>query len=282
MSIRHAEDVAVASEQLPTSTAEPAAREPWGMRIDLNADLGESWGGRLLGDDEALLGVVTSANIACGFHAGDAATMARTAAIAADRGVVVGAHVSYRDRDGFGRTFIDVDPVVLREDVLRQLEALAKACAGAGTRVAYVKPHGALYHAICRHPGQAGAVVEAITAFDASLPLLGLPETVATRLAGAAGLRTVTEAFADRAYTADGGLVPRSDDGAVLHERELVADRMLELVTTGTLEAIDGTRVAVPAESICVHGDSPGAVAMAAAVQARLAAAGVIIGPFTR
>ena len=251
------------------------------MRIDLNADLGESWGGRLLGDDQALLGVVTSANIACGFHAGDIATMARTAAIAAGRGVSVGAHVSYRDRDGFGRTFIDVDPAILREDVLRQLEALAEACAGAGTRVAYVKPHGALYHAICRHPAQAGAVVEAIVAFDASLPLLGLPDTVATGLAGAAGLRTVAEAFADRAYTGDGGLVPRGDDGAVLHEPELVADRMLELVTTGTVEAIDGTRVAVPAESICVHGDSPGAVAMAQAVRARLAAAGVIIGPFT-
>jgi UPF0271 protein len=257
-------------------------RQPDGVRIDLNADLGESWGGRLLGDDQALLRVVTSANIACGFHAGDAATMARTAAIAVEHGVAVGAHVSYRDRDGFGRTFIDVDPDVLREDVLSQLEALAEACAEAGTRVAYVKPHGALYHAICRHPGHAGAVVEAMSAFDAGLPLLGLPDTVATRLAEAAGLRTVNEAFADRAYTAGGGLVPRGHDGAVLHEPELVADRMLELVTAGTVEAIDGTRVPVSAESICVHGDSPGAVAMAQAVRARLAAGGVIIGPFTR
>ncbi len=251
------------------------------MRIDLNADLGESWRGRLLGDDEALLGVVTSANIACGFHAGDAATMARTAALAADRGVAVGAHVSYRDRDGFGRTFIDLDPAVLREDVLRQLEELAKACAGAGTRVAYVKPHGALYHAICSHSGQAGAVVDAISSFDASLPLLGLPDTLATRRAADAGLRTVTEAFADRAYTADGGLVPRERDGAVLQDPELVAGRMLELVTTGTVEAIDGSRVGVTAESICVHGDSPGAVSMAQAVRTRLAAAGVILGPFT-
>jgi UPF0271 protein len=251
------------------------------MRIDLNADLGESWGGRVLGDDQALLAVVTSANIACGFHAGDAGTMARTAAIAAARGVAVGAHVSYRDRDGFGRTFIDVDPAVLRDDVLFQLEALAEACASAGARVAYVKPHGALYHAICGHPGQAGAVVDAISAFDASLPLLGLPDTVATLHASGAGLRTVTEAFADRAYTADGGLVPRGRDGAVLNDPDLVADRMLELVTTGTIEAIDGTRVAVPAESICVHGDSPGAVAMARAVRDRLAAAGVILGPFT-
>ncbi len=281
MSNRHAVVMVVASEQLPTSTAEPAAREPWGMQIDRNADLGETWLGRLLGDDEALLGVVTSANIACGFHAGDAATMARTAELATDCGVAVGAHVSYRDRDGFGRTFIELDPAVLYADVVRQLEALAEACAGAGTRVAYVKPHGALYHAICSHPGQAGAVVDAISTFDPTLPLLGLPETVATRRAADAGLRTVVEAFADRAYTADGGLVPRDRDGSVLHDPELVAGRMLELVTTGTVEAIDGSRVAVAAESICVHGDSPGAVAMAQAVRARLSAAGVILGPFT-
>ena len=250
------------------------------MWIDLNADLGESWGGRVLGDDEAMLGVVTSASIACGFHAGDAGTMGATAALAAARGVAIGAHVSYRDRDGFGRTFIDVDPAALRDDVLFQLEALAQACAAAGTRVAYVKPHGALYHAICDHPGQAGAVVEAMTAFDPSLPLLGLPGTVATRRAADAGLRTVTEAFADRAYTADGGLVPRVLDGAVLDNPDLVADRMLELVTTGTIEAIDGTRVAISAESICVHGDSPGAVAMAQNVRARLAAAGVTLTRF--
>jgi UPF0271 protein len=280
MSIRRANEVVVATGQPLTSTAVSATREPWIMRIDLNADLGESWGGRMLGDDDALLGVVTSANIACGFHAGDAATMARTAGLAAIRGVAVGAHVSYRDRDGFGRAFVDVDPSVLRDDVRLQLEALAEACAAAGTRVAYVKPHGALYHAICGHPGQAAAVVDAIGGFDASLPLLGLPDTIATHLAADAGLRTVIEAFADRAYTADGGLVPRGLDGAVLHDPDLVAARMLELVTTGTVEAIDGSRVTVAAESICVHGDSPGAVAMAQAVRARLAASGVILGPF--
>lgn len=256
-------------------------RQPDGVRIDLNADLGESRGAGPLGDDEALLDVVTSANIACGFHAGDPETMARTAALAAVRGVAVGAHVSYRDRDGFGRSFIDVQPAVLRRDVSLQLEALAQACSGAGTRVAYVKPHGALYHAICTNQGQAEAVVAAMLAFDAGLPLLGLPDTVATRLAGNAGLRTVTEAFADRAYNADGTLVPRGTDGAILHDPDLVADRMLELVTAGSVEATDGSRVTVPAESICVHGDSPGAVAMARAVRARLTSAGVILGPFT-
>lgn len=250
------------------------------MRIDLNADLGESWGGRVPGDDEAMLGLVTSASIACGFHAGDAVTMARTVAVAATLGVAIGAHVSYRDRDGFGRTFIDVEPTVLRDDVLTQLETLAEACTAAGTRVAYVKPHGALYHAICDHPGQAGAVVDAMASFDANLPLLGLPGTVATRRAADAGLRTVTEAFADRAYTADGRLVPRGQEGAVFRDPDLVADRMLELITTGAVEAIDGTRVAVSAESICVHGDSPGAVAMAQNVRARLAAAGVTLARF--
>ena len=250
------------------------------MRIDLNADLGETRDGRSLADDQALLDVVTSANLACGFHAGDPATMARTAVLAASRGVAVGAHVSYRDREGFGRRFIDVDPPALRDDVLRQLEALAEACAEAGTRVAYVKPHGALYHAICSHPGQAGAVVAAMRAFDATIPLLGLPDTVAARLASEAGLRTVVEAFADRAYNAEGGLVPRGGDGAILHDPALVADRMLELVTKGTVEAVDGTIVTVPAESICVHGDSPGAVAMARSIRARLVAAGVTLSPF--
>jgi UPF0271 protein len=251
------------------------------MRIDLNADLGESWGGRVPGNDEALIGVVTSANIACGFHAGDVATMTRTATLAAEGGVAVGAHVSYRDRDGFGRRFVDVDPSVLRNDVLEQLEALAAACATAGTLVAYVKPHGALYHAICSDTGQAGAVVTAITSFDPSLPLLGLPDTVATRLAAHAGLRTVIEAFADRAYTADGGLLPRSEEAAILHDPEAIADRMVQLVTTGTVAAIDGTLVAVAAESICVHGDSPGAVTIAQNVRARLAAAGVTLERFS-
>jgi len=250
------------------------------MRIDLNADLGETWGGRSTGDDEALLDLVTSANVACGFHAGDPETMARTVAGALRRGVSIGAHVSYRDADGFGRRFIDVAQTVLRADVTEQLDALALACAGAGARLAYVKPHGALYHAVCTHPGQAEAVISAILAFDASLSILGLPDTIATRLAAEAGVTTVVEAFADRAYTPDGDLVPRGTDGAVLHDPDLVADRVLELVTTGSVAAIDGTPVAIAARSICVHGDSPGAVAMARAVRFSLEAAGVSLVPF--
>lgn len=252
------------------------------MRIDLNADVGESYGAWSMGDDEAMLDIVTSANIACGFHAGDRLTMARTVTMAAKRGVAVGAHVSYRDRDGFGRRFIDVDPAELRTEILYQLGAIAAACRSAGTRLAYVKPRGQLYHAITTNAGQAEAVVSAIAAFDSGLPLLGLPDTLATRLATEAGLTTVVEAFADRAYTADGNLVPRSRPGAVLHGRDDVAARMLELATTGTLESINGGRVAVAAESICVHGDSPNAAAMARAVRMALEAAEIELAPFAQ
>jgi UPF0271 protein len=244
------------------------------MQIDLNADLGES-----RGDDAAMLAVVTSANVACGFHAGDPLELARTIALAVERGVTVGAHISYRDRENFGRRFLDVPAAQLHAETVYQLGAVAGACRVAGARLAYVKPHGALYHAITVDAGQAGAVVSAIAAFDPSLALLGLPDTLASRLAAGAGLRTVSEAFADRAYTASGGLVPRGEPGAVLHDPEVVAARMVELATTGSVEAVDGSRVRVAAESICVHGDSPNAVAMAVAVRSALEAAGVELGP---
>ncbi len=250
------------------------------MRIDLNADLGESYGAWSMGDDAALLDVVTSANIACGFHAGDPLTMARTVSLAAERGVSIGAHIGYRDRDGFGRRFIDVDPAELQAEIVYQLGALAGVCRAARTTMNYVKPHGALYHAITNHRAQAEAVVTAITLFDPSLALLGLPGTLATRLAADAGLRTVVEALADRAYAPDGSLVPRGRPGAVLHDPDAVAARMVQLVTTGTVEAAEGTPVCVAADSLCVHGDSPDAVAMARAVRAALEAAGVDLAAF--
>jgi UPF0271 protein len=241
------------------------------VRIDLNADLGEDCGA----DDEAMLEVVTSANVACGFHAGGGQVMAATVMAAAARGVSVGAHVSYRDREHFGRRRLDVPAEVLAADVGEQLAALASCCGRAGTRVRYVKPHGALYHAITSNREQAAAVVRAIAAFDRSLPLLGLPGTLAVEVARAAGLVTLAEAFADRAYTPDGALVPRDRPGAVLDDPGLVAARMLGLVRTGTIEAIDGTPVTVAADSLCVHGDSPNAVAMARAVRDALTDAGV-------
>lgn len=251
-------------------------------RIDLNSDLGESLGTWTLGDDDAMLDVVTSANVACGFHAGDSLTLRRTCAAAVQRGVVVGAQVGYRDLVGFGRRFVDMDPAELAADVVYQVGALDALCRTAGGRVAYVKPHGALYTAVVTHEAQAAAVVDAVLALDPDLPVLGLPGSALLRRAAEAGLRTVAEAFADRAYTPQGHLVPRREPGAVLHDPDLVAARMTRLVTEGVLTAVDGTDVEVRAESICTHGDSPGAVAMARAVRAALTAAGVEIAPFAR
>ena len=251
-----------------------------GRTIDLNADLGESFGRWTLGDDAGLLEVVTSANVACGFHAGDPRSLMATVAACAARGVTVGAQVGYRDLAGFGRRFIDYEPDDLTADVLYQLGALDGLCRAAGTRVRYVKPHGALYNAIVSHREQANAVVAAVSAYDRSLPVLGLPDSVFLAVAGEAGLPVVREAFADRAYTAAGALVSRREPGAVLDEPAAVAERMVGLIRSGSLPAIDGTVVRVDAESICVHGDTPGAVVMARAVRSALAVAGVQLRPF--
>lgn len=248
--------------------------------IDLNADVGESFGAWHMGDDAAMLDIVSSANVACGFHAGDPMTMRATCERAAARGVVVGAHVSYRDLPGFGRRFIDATPAELVADLLAQLGALSAMCAVAGTRIAYVKPHGALYNTIVHHEAQAAAVVEAVRLFDASLPIMCLPGALVLDLAEQAGLRSVREAFADRGYTPEGTLVSRREPGAVLHDPELVAARMLRLATEGVVEAVDGSLVQVQADSICTHGDSPGAVEMARAVREALEAAGVPIRAF--
>ena len=250
------------------------------MRIDLNSDLGESYGQWRLGDDEAMLDIVTSANIACGFHAGDALTLQETCRLAAERGVVVGAQVGYNHLAGFGRWHIDMPSPELTADVIYQIGALDGLCRVAGTSVSYVKPHGALYNTAAVDRRQAEAVVEAVLAYDAGLPLMGLAGSVLLDTAREAGLRTVAEAFADRAYTPEGRLVSRREPGAVLHEPDLVADRMVRLVTEGRVEAVDGTDVEVRADSVCVHGDSPGAVAMARAVRESLERAGARIAPF--
>jgi len=248
--------------------------------IDLNADLGESFGTWRFGDDEAMLDLITSANVACGFHAGDALTLQRTCAAAAERGVVIGAQVSYRDLAGFGRRFIAMDPAELTADVLYQLGALDAMCRVVGTRVQYIKPHGALYHAVTDHEDQARALVEAVSAYDATLPLLGLAGAASLRMAQAAGMPIVTEAFADRGYTADGRLVPRGSPGALLTDPDDVAARMARLATEGLVSCEDGTDIEVDAQSICTHGDSPGAVEMASAVAASLRGAGVTIEAF--
>ena len=250
------------------------------MHLDLNADVGESFGAWTLGDDAAVLDVVTSANVACGFHAGDPLTLRRSCAYAAERGVVVGAQVGYHDLAGFGRRFVDVPADALAADVIYQLGALSAMAHVAGTRVAYVKPHGALYNAIVHHEAQAQAVVDAVVAVDTSLPILGLPGSVVLERATAAGLRAVSEAFADRAYTPDGRLVPRTQAGAVLHDPAEVAARVVRLAREGVVTAVDGTDVEVLAESVCIHGDTPGAVEMARAVRRELESAGIEIRPF--
>ncbi|HEY7719274.1 MAG TPA: 5-oxoprolinase subunit PxpA [Pedococcus sp.] len=248
--------------------------------IDLNADLGESYGRWVLGDDEAMLDVVTSANIACGFHAGDPRVLLQACRMAALRGVAVGAQVGYRDLPGFGRRFIDVDPAELAAEVVYQIAALDGLARAAGTRVRYVKPHGALYNAVVSHEAQAEAVVEGVRLVDPELPLLGLPGSVLLAAAEAAGVPTVTEAFADRGYTPQGTLVPRSEQGAVLHDPHEVAARVVRMAVTGTVRAVDGTDVTVRAASVCVHGDSPGAVGLARAVRDALAEAGVRVASF--
>jgi len=248
--------------------------------IDLNSDVGESFGRWRLGDDEAVLGLVTSANVACGFHAGDPRTLRVTCETAAANGVAVGAQVGYRDLAGFGRRFIDVDPLELTDDVIYQIGALDAMARVAGTSVTYVKPHGALYTTAVHHERQAQAVVEALLAYDRSLPVLGLPGSELLARATAAGLRSVREAFADRGYTPDGTLVPRSEPGALLDDPDEVGRRVVRMVTEGQVVAVDGTVVAIEAESVCVHGDSPGAVAMAESVRAGLEAAGVTVEAF--
>ncbi|MFC6705429.1 LamB/YcsF family protein [Flexivirga alba] len=249
------------------------------MRIDLNADLGESFGRWHLGDDEALLQVVTSANIACGFHAGDPATLVRTCAAAAERGVRIGAQVGYRDLAGFGRRFIDVSAEDLYADVLYQIGALDGIARSVGSRVSYVKPHGALYNTVVHHEEQAAAVVRAVAAAG-GLPILGLPGSAVLTAASAAGIRAVPEAFADRAYTAEGTLMPRTSPGAVLTDPSAIAKRAVRMALEHEVTAIDGSLVSTSAESICVHGDSPDAVAMATAVRDALVDAGLDLVPF--
>ena len=249
--------------------------------VDLNADLAEGFGIWTLGDDDAMLDIVTSANLACGFHAGNPVGLARTCRAAAARGVRIGAQVGYFDLAGFGRRRIEVAPEELSADVIYQIGALQALARAAGTTLGYVKPHGALYNTIVTDSDQARAVAEAVHASDPSLPVLGLAGSVFFTEARRLGLRTVAEAFADRAYQPDGQLVPRSDAGAVLTDPAQITERVLSMVKTGTVTAIDGSVVAIEVESVCVHGDSPGAVEIAGAIRDRLLAEGIKLEAFT-
>ncbi|MFI5657680.1 LamB/YcsF family protein [Streptomyces sp. NPDC051684] len=248
--------------------------------IDLNADLGEGFGRWTLTDDEALLSVVTSANVACGFHAGDPSVMRRVCDLAAERDVRIGAQVSYRDLAGFGRRAMDVPPDELAAEVAYQIGALRVFAEAAGAEVAYVKPHGALYNRTVRDAEQARAVVDGVRLAGGRLPVLGLPGSQLLAAAEEFGLRPVREAFADRAYTPEGTLVPRREPNAVVEDADAVVRRSVGFAVDGGVEAVDGSHVAVAARSLCVHGDTPGAAAIAARVRVALENAGVKVGAF--
>ncbi len=251
------------------------------VAIDVNSDLGESYGVWQLGDDHAMLEIVTSANVACGFHAGDPSVLRATCRRAVECDVAIGAQVSYPDLLGFGRRHLDMDPSELRDAVLYQLGALDAFAQVAGSEIAYVKPHGALYHDAAINPATASAVVEAAAEYDSSLAILGLPDSELLRAADRGGLDAVAEAFADRAYRPDGGLVSRRLPDSVLTDPDEVARRALQIAVDNEVVAVDGSVVRVSARSVCVHGDTPGAVDLARAVRSALDAAGVGVYRFT-
>ncbi|MFD5465746.1 LamB/YcsF family protein [Kitasatospora sp. NPDC127059] len=252
--------------------------------VDLNADLGEGFGRWSLTDDDALLSVVTSANVACGFHAGDPTTMRRVCELAAERGVRIGAHVSYRDLAGFGRRAMDVPPDELADEVAYQIGALEVFARAAGAHVAYVKPHGALYNRAVHDEEQAEAVVRGVRlaagARERALSVLGLPGSQLHAAAGRAGLPVVAEVFADRAYTPHGTLVPRREPDAVVHDPDAVVHRSVSIARDGEVTARTGDRIRLRARSLCVHGDTPGAADLARRVRTALWTAGVRVEAF--
>jgi UPF0271 protein len=268
---QHGATVMHATASLPTTLA---------LTVDLNADAGEGFGAWHLTDDDGLLDIVTSVNLACGFHAGDPPTMRRLCRLAAERNVTIGAQVSYRDLAGFGRYRIDVPADVLADEVTYQLAALDGFARIAGTRVRYVKPHGALNHATVTDTGQATAVVTAVARYEPGLALLVQPGSELERHARDAGLRTVREAFADRAYTQDGTLVPRGSGGAVLHDVSTIVNRAVTMVREHRIATVDGGQFHLDPGSLCVHGDTPGAVEIARRVRTALQEAGCAVAGF--
>ncbi|MEU1486389.1 5-oxoprolinase subunit PxpA [Streptomyces sp. NPDC005752] len=248
--------------------------------MDLNADLGEGFGRWTLTEDEALLKCVTSANVACGFHAGDASVMRRVCDTAAERGVRIGAQVSYRDLAGFGRRAMDVPAEELTAEIAYQIGALRVFAEAAGSTVSYVKPHGALYNRVVRDEEQAAAVVAGVLLAGGRPAVLGLPGSRLLARAEAEGLTAVEEAFADRAYTPQGTLVPRGQPGAVVHDADEVVRRSVGMAVDGAVTGVDGGRIAVAARSLCVHGDTPGAAALALRVRTALEEVGIRVQAF--
>jgi UPF0271 protein len=250
-----------------------------GLTVDLNADMGESFGRYRL-HDAALFESVTSASIACGFHAGDPVTMREAVAAAQQHGVVIGAHPGYPDLAGFGRREMALTPSEIEAIVVYQVGALQGVCASVGARLRYVKAHGALYNRAARDPAAADALVRAIRSVDGSLALLALAGSTMIAAAEKQGIRAVSEVFVDRAYRGDGSLVPRSEAGAVLDGVDAVAERALRMVETGTVEAADGSVLRLRAESLCTHGDGEHAAEMVRTVRRRLEERGIVVAPF--
>ena len=240
------------------------------MRIDLNADVGEG-----VGQDPALMPYITSANVACGVHAGSPAVMRETVLLAREHGVAVGAHPSFPDREGFGRRDLQLPPQQIEDIVVSQIEALAAIAAAEGVRLQHVKPHGALFNVAVRDRSVADAIARATALVDPALILFGLPASELIAAGKAAGLRTACEAFADRAYRPDGTLVPRTQPGAVIDDAAQVLTRVAAIAREHAVIAIDGTRVPITLDTICVHGDTPGAAGLAARIRAALAASGI-------
>ena len=247
------------------------------MRIDLNSDLGESFGPWPMGQDAALMDSISSANVACGFHAGDPGTMRATIALARDKGVAVGAHPGFQDLVGFGRREIKVTPAEVEDLVLYQVSALAGMAAAQGVKLQHVKAHGALYNMACKDRGLAEAIAAAVASLDRSLILFGLPESELLRAGEAAGLPVAAEVFADRAYDPDGSLTSRAKPGSVIHDTQQVVERAIRMAKEQTVIAVDGSTIALRADTICLHGDTPGAAGHARAVKAGLQKAGITV-----
>jgi UPF0271 protein len=250
------------------------------VTIDLNADLGEGFGGSSSAADEQLLGIVSSANVACGFHAGDAATMKRTIQVARERGVAIGAHPSYPDIPGFGRRELGLSPREIEHHVSYQIDSLSEVCVAEGAALVYVKPHGALYNRAAWDPQAAKAIVRAIRGENPALTLLGLPACEMSRAAEESSVRYANEAFVDRAYTSDGRLAPRTAPDAVIHDAAAAVERAMTMVADGTVVAIDGSKLHIDAQSLCVHGDNPAAPAILRELRKRLTDSGIKIAPF--
>lgn len=243
--------------------------------LDLNADLGEG-----CGDDAAMLDIVTSANVACGGHAGDHDTMRDTLHLARERGIVVGAHPSYPDREGFGRRNLGSTPAEVEHFIGAQIADLLAAASKVGTTVSYVKPHGALANVAAAEVGIARAILQAVRAVDPALAILAISGTVLEVEARAQGFATFSEVFADRGYTDEGRLVPRGQPGDLIHDPDIAAKRLLDFADRGMMPSISGKPLVLNVDSICIHGDSPGAVAMARHIRARLTDKNIGLRPF--